>query len=349
MFVMVSTLKQSSRGVNVSRPKLRGAGYYFIGPSKHSAVKVCHYTKKDLAGEGVCYKNVFYGIRSHRCLQWTPCQPFCTQACRFCWRDISLHDFKWQGSADAPKALVDEAVEAQKFLLNGFGGDARVRKERLAAAFEPIHAAISLDGEPTLYPRLGELIKEFHSRGITTFLVSNGTVPEAFVKLIEEGALPTQLYVSLPFFDEASYNSICQPLVEGGFEKVMQSLDLMKKLRGKTRTVLRMTLIRDVNLSNAADYAKLIMRSGADYVEVKAYVAVGKSRQRVGVGGMPSHEEITVFARELAGETGYVYTSEHVPSRVVLLCRDDEVKEKRFIDFKSWCGERFTKFERRIL
>ena len=43
--------------------------------------------------------------------------------------------------------------------------------------------AISLTGEPTLYPKLPELIKEIHSRGKTSFLVTNGQHPEVLQKL----------------------------------------------------------------------------------------------------------------------------------------------------------------------
>ncbi len=342
----VGSSVQEVGGVNPTRPKMRDAGYYFIGENKHSAVKVCHYTKKAIAGEGMCYKYTFYGIRSHRCVQWTPAQPFCNHACTFCWRDLAMHAPEWKGGVDDPVALVEGAVNAQKFLLNGFKGDSRVTPERFAAAMEPIHTAISLDGEPTLYPRLAELIREFHRRGITTFLVSNGTKPEAIEYLREQGALPTQLYISLPFFDRNSYQTISRPLIKDGWERVMRSLDLMRELRGETRTVLRMTLMRGVNLSNAMDYNGLIQRSGAEYVEVKSYAAVGKSRQRVGVEKVPEQFEIKDFAQELAKESGYIYTAEHVPSRVVLLCKDELAKSGRIIDYVKWCGEKFTRFEK---
>jgi len=45
--------------------------YRIVGDNKHSAVKVCGWTKKMLKGEGGCYKLKFYGIMSHQCLQMT--------------------------------------------------------------------------------------------------------------------------------------------------------------------------------------------------------------------------------------------------------------------------------------
>ena len=35
----------------------------------HSAVKLCHWMKESMLHERHCYKQDFYGIQSHRCLQ----------------------------------------------------------------------------------------------------------------------------------------------------------------------------------------------------------------------------------------------------------------------------------------
>ncbi len=44
--------------------------YRFVG--KHSAVKICHWTKQSLTGIDTCYKETFYGINAHRCVQMSP-------------------------------------------------------------------------------------------------------------------------------------------------------------------------------------------------------------------------------------------------------------------------------------
>ena len=57
---------------------MRKQGYRFIGD--HSAVKMCRWTKKSMRNEGVCYKEKFYGIKSHLCCQMTPwlgCENHC--------------------------------------------------------------------------------------------------------------------------------------------------------------------------------------------------------------------------------------------------------------------------------
>jgi tRNA wybutosine-synthesizing protein 1 len=49
--------------------RFKEAGYRIVG--RHSAVKVCHWTKSALKGGKACYKS-WYGIESHRCIQMTP-------------------------------------------------------------------------------------------------------------------------------------------------------------------------------------------------------------------------------------------------------------------------------------
>jgi len=312
---------------------LRQAGYLAVGASKHSAIKVCHWCKKSLLGEGHCYKQEFYGIRSHRCLQCTPALPFCSHKCVFCWRDTSITFAEWKGGVDEPGQLVDEMIRAQQKLLNGFPGNPKSDLEKWKEAQRPKHAAISLSGEPSLYPKLGELVEEFHKKKMTTFLVTNGIYPKVIERLANNKQLPTQLYISLASHSPDSYKRVHAPLVENGWDRFLESLDLMNGIakERKTRTVLRMTLAKNLNLEAAEEYARLIERSGADFVEVKAYMAVGSSRERLGPSYMPKHEDIKQFAGELAEETGYLETAEHEPSRVVLLCRDEKSANSRNI------------------
>ncbi|NYZ75581.1 4-demethylwyosine synthase TYW1 [Candidatus Micrarchaeota archaeon] len=312
--------------------RMRNAGYVFVGPSKHAAIKVCAWTKKALTGKGECYKNAFYGIKSWRCLQLST-GLFCDNSCLHCWRETAFLGKEWSGSADSPAQILDEAIAAQRHLLNGFPGHEKIDRTRLQEAREPLHAAISLTGEPTLYPRLSELLRELRERKMTSFLVSNGLHPEIFRKLAEENALPTQLYVSLNAWDAVSFAKTSGNPSNRVWPLFGESLDEMNSLRGKTRTVLRMTLAKNLNLSHASEYAELIKKSGCDYCEVKAWMALGSSRERLGVGAMPSHAEIREFALELARETGYLPSVEHVPSRVVLLCRDEKAEKSRLLHF----------------
>ena len=64
---------------------LRKQHYETIGD--HAAVQICRWTKKSLTDKGVCYKEKFYGIKSHRCCQMTQ-MILCENKCIHCWRAI---------------------------------------------------------------------------------------------------------------------------------------------------------------------------------------------------------------------------------------------------------------------
>ena len=230
---------------------LEKKGYRFAGDLKHAAAKVCHWTKKSLLDEGVCYKEKFYGIESHRCLQMSPSIPFCHQKCSFCWRDISITKTEWDEDFDEPKVIIDDCIDAQRNLLCGFFGNSLANKKKLKESQEPKNAAISLAGEPMLYPRINDLISEFIRRDFTTFLVTNGMTPSKLENLEKE---PTQLYISLDAPNKEVYNEVCQPQISGGWERLNKSLDLLSSF--DCRKVLRTTCVKDYNMKNPKEYAR---------------------------------------------------------------------------------------------
>jgi hypothetical protein len=116
---------------------LEKKGYRFVGSHKHSAAKVCHWTKKSIMDDGVCYKEKFYGIKSHRCLQMSPSIPFCHQKCLFCWRDVDVTSTSWAEEYDDPGQIIDECIEAQRKLLVGFFGNPNANQEKVLEAQHP--------------------------------------------------------------------------------------------------------------------------------------------------------------------------------------------------------------------
>lgn len=241
--------------------------------------------------------------------------------CLFCWRVQSGDSgLKWTETSrskwDPPEEVVEGCLKAQQKLLSGYKGNPKADKEKYREALTPKHAAISLAGEPTLYPYLGDLIGEFHRRGLTTFLVSNGTIPEALSRLNKE---PTQLYVSVCAPDKSTFIKTCRPQIPNAWEKLKETLSLLPSF--KCPKVVRLTLVRDLNLKNPEVYARLLEKANPTYVEPKAYMHVGFSRLRLGFENMPSHREIRTFADKLAEETGYKVLDEAPESRVVLLSR----------------------------
>ncbi len=292
---------------------LHRQGYRLVG--NHSAIKVCGWCKQGIRGENFCYKQKFYGIKSHRCIQMTPALHVCTHRCFFCWRDISFTDPRWTGPVDSPKEIVEGCIEEHIKYITGFGGSRRRKESHYKESLKPKHFAISLSGEPTFYPKLPELIEEIKAQNMTSFLVTNGTNPSMLKKLLKHQ--PTQLYITLPAPNKEVYKKICNPLIRGGWEKILESLKLLSKFR--CRTAVRLTLAKDENLLNPEDYAKIIKRTKADFFELKAYMWVGYSKQRLPIEGMPRHHEIKEFAYEIAKLTNLKIIDEKQESRVVLL------------------------------
>lgn len=294
--------------------------YVIVG--EHSAVHACRWTKKALIDSGECYKQKFYGIKSHGCCQMS-CWLECQNRCLHCWRPIELNPKLYGKKLDSPKKIIDECILAQRKLLCGCGGNKKINRKKFKEAQNPRHFAISLIGEGTLYPKLAELIKELRKQGKTSFLVTNGLLPEKIRELEKKGALPTQLYVSLLYPNEKLFRKVTNNKNKWAWEKFNETLELLKNL--KTRAVIRMTLIRDLNMADemAEEYAGLIKKADVDFIELKGFMSVGFARERLEYTRMPFHKEIMKFSKKLLEFLPkYNFLDEKIESRVVLLGKD---------------------------
>lgn len=293
-------------------------GYRIVGKHQHSAVKICRWTKESLRNDRVCFKQKWYGIESHRCLQCSVSLS-CLNRCVYCWRTFHPVFEKEMDVkvVDEPSEIIDKLIEAQRLLLTGFKGNLKVDKKRWEEAQNPTNAALSLIGDSILYPRFSELLREFHRRKFSTFLVTKGTSPDKLKELETE---PTNLYISLCAPDKETYMKIDNPLVKDGWKRMNESLELMKSF--DCRKVVRMTLVKGLNMKNPEKYAKLILKAEPDFIEPKGYMWVGESQKRLPMDSMPFHEDVVEFAKKLSEFTGYEIKDEFKPSRVVLLARN---------------------------
>ncbi len=222
-----------------------------------------------------------------------------------------------------PRELLDGILEEQLKLISGYGGSpSTTDAERLKEAKKPANVAISLMGEPTLYPMLDELIQEVRGRGMTAFLVTNGTRPEVIEKVD-----PTQLYLSLNAPDEETYLKVSNP-EKNLWPKFLESLDQLRD--SKSRTVVRITIAKGLNMFDPERYAKILERADPDFVEVKAYMHLGSSRTRLERDAMPSHDEVVEFAKKISKHLDYPLTKDVFLSRVALLSKGDKPEK---IDF----------------
>lgn len=312
------------------KAELEKQGYRIIG--NHSAVKICGWTKNSLLNRGLCYKNTFYGIQTWRCVQMTPSLQHCNFRCWHCWRDISTASKEWSGPIDEPKDIVDGCIKEQVKLLIGFKGNPEVNKERLEEMYKPMHFAISLTGEPTMYPKLPELIDEIHSRGMTSYLVTNGSFPEMIAKL--KGHEPTQIYVTMPAPTKELFEKDTNPLTKDAWENFNKTMELLKDL--KTRRVLRLTLTKGYNMVSPELFGEYIkkLEGHYDYVECKGFMHVGYAMRRLSKENMPTHDEIKEFAEKVGKAAGLVYIDEKPESSVVLLMKKEN--KNRIMNYKNW-------------
>jgi tRNA wybutosine-synthesizing protein 1 len=298
---------------------LKKHGYHIAG--RHSAVKTCHWLNRAIRGAGSCYKSQFYGVRSHRCIQMTPTLS-CNHRCLHCWRPVEMPvPLPAPTDWDSPVEIKGSIIREHARLISGYGGSETTDMGALREAQKPDQVAISLAGEPTLYPYLPELIDEFHKDAMTTFVVSNGTQPDMIARIA-----PTQLYLSLNAPDEDTYLKVCNPR-RNFWAEIQESLRVLGRSKMRTRTAVRITLIKGVNMFDPEGYARLLHTCEPDYIEVKAYMHVGFSQKRLNRAAMPDHEEVRLFASEIGDAVGYRIADDSRISRVVLLSRDGGVEQ----------------------
>ena len=258
----------------------------------------------------------------------TPAVMWCPNKCVHCWRAIeyTIGD-KLPKGIDSPKEIIDGCIKAQRKLLQGFNVDTKSKKKQLSKADqekykeaqEPTQFAISLSGEPTLYPKIGELIEELRKRKKTSFLVSNGLYPEKLKELKKKKQLPTQLYISVNVPNKEMFQIFHRSTIKNAWGKLIESLEIMSKLT--CRTVFRMNLVKDLNMKEEQikQYAKLIKIADPMFVEIKGFMSVGFARQRLGYERMPDFNEMKEFSENLAKETKLKILGKHERSRAIVL------------------------------
>ncbi|MFX1516012.1 MAG: 4-demethylwyosine synthase TYW1 [Promethearchaeota archaeon] len=296
---------------------------------KNTAVKKCNWTHNMLRENRLCYKH-FYGIQSHRCVQFSPTL-ICNFSCQFCWRihesDLGLRNMfldydptdqdKLRNTFDEPKAVVEGILEGQRKIICGY--KPYVDPNRYNEAMNPKHATMSLTGEPFLYPWIPELINELKRHNMTVFIVTNGSFPNTLQSILATKQYPTQLYITLPTPGKKNFIRVHRPLEKYNvMDRIWESLNLIG--RGVPfRTVARLTVAEGYNLIDPPGYAEMIATMKPSFIEVKGVVHVGATEKRIPRSAMPSHDRIYSFAEELEKITEYKIVRESNVSRLVIL------------------------------
>jgi len=305
--------------------KLEKQQYRMVG--SHSVVKICFWNKEVVRNKDkVCYKEHFYDVHCGNCLEMSPVIT-CNQRCLHCWRDTSVFSKGWEGGAEDPKEIIKGCIEARKKLLIGFKGFDKVDKLKFESYLVPDHAAISLTGEPTLYPKLPQMIDSFFEdyNFRTVFLVTNGTNSEMLKKIgIKNKHFPTNIFLSLESTDLENYKSFNFPVGDATdakrlWDNIEESMRYLSTIKDKTKTILRITAIQKINMDQATEFVQHVKLMQPTHIETKGYSWLGHSRKRLKEENVPTWEEVQGFASELGELCGYEVTNVHEPSMIVQL------------------------------
>ncbi|KAI3354018.1 hypothetical protein L3Q82_018576 [Scortum barcoo] len=292
-------------------PSLRDAltkqGYKLIG--SHSGVKLCRWTKSMLRGRGGCYKHTFYGIESHRCMETTPSLA-CANKCVFCWRHhTNPVGTEWRWKMDPAEKILQDSLEKHQNMIRQFRGVPGVKPERYEEGLAVKHCALSLVGEPIMYPEINTFIRLLHSHCISSFLVTNAQFPQEIrclppVSDLKCGDATLSRSLAATFLIRLSFSSLDHPLFSFVFSVTSRSLvpvtqlyvsvdastkDSLKKIdrplfkdfwprfldslralgEKRQRTVYRLTLVKAWNVEEMQAYSELIALGQPDFIEVK--------------------------------------------------------------------------------
>jgi tRNA wybutosine-synthesizing protein 1 len=173
-----------------------------------------------------------------------------------------------------------------------------------------------------MYPKLPQLIKYLRRLPATKsiFLVTNGQEPEMLQRLADEDSLPTQLYLSTNASNKRMFYLVNRPRHRDAWERWWKSLRFLST--ANTRTVLRMTLIRQYNDATKFidEFAEMIQQGNPHFIELKSYMHIGMSTQRLEAENMLEMKEIRSFSEQMCFKLhDYSVMDESEISRIVVL------------------------------
>ncbi|CAI4819331.1 CCC_1a_G0053180.mRNA.1.CDS.1 [Saccharomyces cerevisiae] len=314
-------IKQMMAKDSPTYKNLTKQGYKVIG--SHSGVKICRWTKNELRGKGSCYKKSLFNIASSRCMELTPSLA-CSSKCVFCWRHGTNPVSKnWRWEVDEPEYILENALKGHYSMIKQMRGVPGVIAERFAKAFEVRHCALSLVGEPILYPHINKFIQLLHQKGITSFLVCNAQHPEALRNIVKV----TQLYVSIDAPTKTELKKVDRPLYKDFWERMVECLEILKTVQNHQRTVFRLTLVKGFNMGDISAYADLVQRGLPSFIEVKGATFSGSSDGNgnpLTMQNIPFYEECVNFVKAFTTELQrrglhYDLAAEHAHSNCLLI------------------------------
>ena len=227
-------------------------------------------------------------------------------------------------------------------------------------------------GEPLVNPRIGEMIKIFHNRGVRTELLTNGTMLTADrIQMLVDSGLD-MLWVSVDGFDRASYEKVH---IGSQFDLITNNLSLFQKLRRNCKLGITFVIMKD-NVHELKCINAFADKYGVDMINLSYAIpgdaitpedalydsvySVGK-QYRVTEG---KHTSPPKDYCPFVSENGCFikWNGDIVPCMQLLHgCYTYFYEERRRIHYKSfgnimdssiqeiWAGEAYSDFRRRVL
>eukprot|EP00731_Ephydatia_muelleri_P023226 Em0015g809a len=222
---------------------------------------------------------------------------------------------EWRWKTDNADDILREALENHYQMIKQFRGVPGVQADKLAEGMNAQHCALSLVGEPIMYPKINDLVRLLHQKKISTFLVTNAQFPDAIRALIPV----TQLYVSVDAGSKEELKRIDRPLFRDFWQRYLDSLEALGEK--SQRTVYRLTLVKDWNVDQLEGYISLVKRGDPDFIEVKGVTYCGESKaSTLTMVNVPWHEEVMEFVSQFVGHlSDYEVACEHEHSNCVLI------------------------------
>lgn len=135
---------------------------------------------------------------------------------------------------DPPETLIEGFMSNHYKMVKQMRGVPGVQPHRFAEANQIRHCALSLVGEPIMYPRINEFVAMLHRRHISSYMVTNAQFPDAIRTLDPV----TQLYVSVDAATPETLKAIDRPLFPDFWQRFIDSLNALREKR-HTRSVYR--------------------------------------------------------------------------------------------------------------
>ncbi|XP_068945250.1 S-adenosyl-L-methionine-dependent tRNA 4-demethylwyosine synthase TYW1-like [Petaurus breviceps papuanus] len=252
------------------------------------------------------------------------------------WHHTNPVGTEWRWKMDQPDMILQQAIENHQNMIRQFKGVPGVKTSRLEEGLQVKHCALSLVGEPIMYPEINRFLKLLHQHRISSFLVTNAQFPMEIRNLEPV----TQLYVSVDASTKGSLKKIDRPLFRDFWQRFLDSL---RALAAKQqRTVYRLTLVKAWNVEELQAYAELVSLGEPDFIEVKGVTYCGESSaSSLTMANVPWHEEVIRFVEDLVDLLpSYEIACEHEHSNCLLIAHT-----KFKIDGEWWTWIDYDRFQ----